>query len=107
LTNKSIAGEIIADYEAGVDSIGRDPPRAYTKDTISGIHSMTKLVTAVAALQCVERGLLTLDEDISKYCPEWKEPQVLLGFDGDEPILRKAKGFINMRYCPYTIEYIH
>jgi CubicO group peptidase (beta-lactamase class C family) len=91
-------GKIIAEYEGGIDSIARTPPREYTKNTISTIHSMTKLVTAIAVLQCVERGLVSLDEDISNYLPEWKNPHVLEGFNGEEPILRPAEGFISLRY---------
>ena len=43
--------------------------------------SATKLMTAVAALQCVERGLILLDEDITRVLPEWKDPFILEGFD--------------------------
>jgi methyl acetate hydrolase len=92
-----LPGDIIADFAAGIDSIDRDPPRPYTKDTISAIHSMTKLVTAIAVLQCVDRGLVALDDEIWKLLPQWKDPQVLEGFNGDEPILRKANGQITLR----------
>jgi len=41
------------------------------------IASMTKAVTAVAIMQLVENGLLKLDDPVSKYIPEFKDPQVL------------------------------
>jgi CubicO group peptidase (beta-lactamase class C family) len=42
--------------------------RPFQLDMVCAIASMTKLMTAVAALQCVEAGLITLDEDVAKYC---------------------------------------
>jgi len=43
--------------------------------------SMTKLMTAVAALQSVEAGLVTLDEDVSKHLPSIGKYGILIGFD--------------------------
>lgn len=45
------------------------------------VASFTKLMTAVSVMQCVERGLLDLDADISAILPEWKSPDIILGFD--------------------------
>jgi|TARA_R110002003_G_scaffold702_7_gene21143 CubicO group peptidase (beta-lactamase class C family) len=42
---------------------------------------MTKLMTAVAALQCVEAGLVTLDEDVSKHMPSIGKYGIITGFD--------------------------
>ena len=42
---------------------------------------MTKLMTAVAALQCVEAGFITLDEDVSRYLPGIGKHGILTGFD--------------------------
>jgi len=42
------------------------------------IASMTKSVTATAIMQLVERGLMKLDDPVSKYIPEFKDPQVLI-----------------------------
>jgi hypothetical protein len=57
----------------------------------SGWHP-TKLFTAVAALQCVDKGLVSLDEDISRVLPELKTPVILKGWDENEqPILEEVK----------------
>ncbi|MFH1320082.1 MAG: serine hydrolase domain-containing protein [Bacteroidota bacterium] len=48
------------------------------KDDIFRMASMTKALTAVAVLQLYERGLLFLNEKVSKYIPEFKSPQVLI-----------------------------
>ncbi|TAQ87680.1 hypothetical protein B7494_g3972 [Chlorociboria aeruginascens] len=68
-------------------------------DTTMWIASCTKLLTAIAVLQCVEKGLLDLDDDISTVLSEWKEPQILIGFHATtgEPILEKAKERITLR----------
>ena len=50
--------------------------RAMEKDAIFRLMSMTKPVIALAALTLYDAGLFTLDEPISKHCPEWAEPKV-------------------------------
>lgn len=37
---------------------------------------MTKLVTAVAVMQLVERGLISLDDDVREVIPELKDMKV-------------------------------
>ncbi|TDZ25170.1 Acyltransferase LovD [Colletotrichum orbiculare MAFF 240422] len=67
-------------------------------DAVHWIASCTKLVTTIAVLQCVERGQLKLDEDISSILPEWKDPKILTGFDEkNEAQFRPAKRFITLR----------
>ncbi|MEQ5839502.1 beta-lactamase family protein [Paraburkholderia acidicola] len=50
--------------------------------------SMTKAVATTAALQFVEKGLLSLDATVESILPEFGQLQVLEGFDGDTPRLR-------------------
>ena len=50
---------------------------------------MTKALTSVAALQLVEQERLRLDQTVSSVIPAFGELQLLEGFDGDEPRLRK------------------
>ena len=50
--------------------------------------SMTKAVATTAALQFVEKGLLSLDATVDSILPEFGQLQVLDGFDGDQPRLR-------------------
>ena len=47
------------------------------EDAIYRIASMTKIVTAIAALQLWEKGLYELDEPVSKYLPVFKDVRVL------------------------------
>ena len=53
--------------------------RAMEKDAIFRLMSMTKPVIALAALTLYDEGKFTLDEPISKHCPEWEEPKVKEG----------------------------
>lgn len=61
----------------------QSPPRRplVTEASTFCLASATKLVTSVATVQCVERGLISLDEDIADYLPEWRDVVNLKGFD--------------------------
>jgi methyl acetate hydrolase len=63
------------------------------------LASMTKFVTCISCYQLVDRGVLTLDDPaiVTKYLPELKDLEILDGYDGDKPILRKAKKQITLR----------
>ena len=50
-------------------------------DSMFAIASMTKAITATAALQLVEQGKVQLHEPVSKYLPELGKLDVLTGFD--------------------------
>ena len=51
------------------------------KDTIFNIASMTKAVTSVGVMMLVDEGRLGLDDEVSKYLPGFKNPQVLSKVD--------------------------
>lgn len=73
-----------------------------SKDTVFFLASTTKLITAVAAMQCVERGLIGLDEPVGKHLPELDNPSIIeswqQGEDGkEEPILRQAVDQVTLR----------
>jgi len=50
-------------------------------DSILLLASCTKLLTSIAALQCVERGLIGLDDDTAGLLPELAALPVLASFD--------------------------
>jgi CubicO group peptidase (beta-lactamase class C family) len=66
-------------HVAGSMSIGGPPVR---RDTIFRISSMTKPVTAAAAMILVEEGRLRLDEPVDALLPELANRQVLKRIDG-------------------------
>lgn len=53
-----------------------DPSRPMRTDTLFRMASMTKPVTAVAILMLLEEGKLLLSDPVSKFIPEYKNPQV-------------------------------
>jgi CubicO group peptidase (beta-lactamase class C family) len=54
--------------------------RALKRDDIFRIASQSKAVTATAVMMLWEEGKFKLDDPISKYIPEFKNPQVLKSF---------------------------
>ena len=72
----------------GTREIGKNAPM--TLDTVVWIASMTKAITATAAMQLVERGKLSLDRPATDVVPELAKAQVLDGFDGAGQPRRRA-----------------
>src|SRR2546427_4821128 len=71
----------------GRRELGKDA--AMSLDTVVWIASMTKAITATAAMQLVERGKLALDAPAGQLVPDLAKAQVLDGFDaGGRPRLR-------------------
>ena len=64
--------------------------------------SASKLVTGVAAMQCVERSLIGLDDDVLAFVPELRDIQLLTGYDQDDkPMLVKPKEKITLRFVHF------
>ncbi|KAF5025998.1 hypothetical protein F66182_1900 [Fusarium sp. NRRL 66182] len=61
-------------------------------DDVVCLASGTKLIATIAAMTCVEDGLLTLEGDLSSIAPELAEKQILTGFseEDDTPLLEPA-----------------
>ena len=69
------------------------------EDAVFLLASQTKLLTAVAALQIVEKGLIAFDDNVEELLPELAAQQVLTGFDEDDkPILVARTEPITFRY---------
>ncbi|KAE8314452.1 beta-lactamase/transpeptidase-like protein [Aspergillus transmontanensis] len=97
-------------------AFGDDTADIADTDAVHWIASLTKFVTTIAVMQCVERGQLDLDSDIGKVLPEWQNPQILTGFnEKDEPIFRPATKAITLRqvicilrpYCGMAYVFMH
>ncbi len=66
--------------------------------TVFRIASMTKAITAAAAMQLVEAGKLALDQPAGEVVPGLAAPRVLEGFDAaGRPMLRPARGTVTLR----------
>jgi len=71
--------------EAQIDAIGAadlSGDRAVTPDTIFRISSMTKPITAVAALILLEECVLRLDEPVDRFLPELADRRVVRDIAG-------------------------
>ncbi|KAH7311515.1 beta-lactamase [Stachybotrys elegans] len=67
-------------------------------DDVLFIASSTKLITTIAALQCVEKGRLTLDGDLTSISQDLASKRVLKGWTSDdEPLLEPSAGPMTLR----------
>ncbi len=79
----------------------READKPVAEDTIFRIYSMTKPITAVAAMICYEDGQFQLDDPIAKFLPEFAEMRV---WDGNhnspngELNTVPAEGYITVRH---------
>jgi CubicO group peptidase (beta-lactamase class C family) len=55
------------------------------QDTLWRIYSMTKPVTSVAAMQLYEQGRVRLNDEVSRYLPEFADMRVLVGGNAEQP----------------------
>jgi methyl acetate hydrolase len=85
-------------YEAGFGERVAGSGIAMTPDTVCWIASMTKAVTATAAMQLVEQGKLSLDVPAAEVVPYLGTVEVLEGFDrGGQPLMRPPRRPITLR----------
>ncbi|MGH7120416.1 MAG: serine hydrolase domain-containing protein [Acetobacteraceae bacterium] len=85
-------------YEAAFGRRDMTKPEAMTTDTVFWIASMTKALVSAAAMQLVEQGKVTLEQDLGAILPELAKPQVLEGWDKTgAPRLRPARGAVTLR----------
>lgn len=89
-------GHEILHKSYGYSDIEREKPTR--KDDIFRIASMTKAITTVGVMILYERGYFLLNDPISKYLPEFKNPQVIVKSDSLGNILetRPAKREISI-----------
>jgi len=81
----------------GKRALGAEAPM--TPDTVFWIASMTKALTATAAMQLIEQGRLGLDAEAARWAPELAALQVLTGFDAKgQPQTRAPKRAITVRH---------
>lgn len=84
IDNKQVAGMVnlvmrngkVVHYQAH-GSKGANDDRPLKKDDLFRIYSMTKPITAVAAMQLYEQGKFQLSDPVAKFVPELKDVKVL------------------------------
>ncbi|KAK8062479.1 hypothetical protein PG997_014576 [Apiospora hydei] len=105
------AGFIVVDrngiiYEGASGRLAFAPGSApFTTRSLVWLASMTKLLTAVAALQLVDRGLLTMDQDLRSLEPELAAMEILRGFD-DDGHAGEGKPILEPNTRPITLHHL-
>jgi methyl acetate hydrolase len=76
-----------------------DAPGPMTLDSVFRIASMTKAITATAAMQLVEAGRIGLEQPIGELLPFTRDVKVLEGFDdAGKPRLRPTSKAVTVRH---------
>ncbi|GLR72041.1 serine hydrolase domain-containing protein [Agaribacter marinus] len=75
----------------------REAQTPMSEDTIFRIYSMTKPITAVAALTLWEQGLFHMNDPIEKHLPELKNLKVYVSGEGDDMVLEDAKSSVTVK----------
>lgn len=92
---------VIYQGAAGHTAPAADAPK-FAPDSQTWVASMTKLVTAVCAMQLVEKGAIGLDDDVRPLVPQLAEAKILRGFVGDDaPYLEENTTPITLRYVDH------
>ena len=81
-------------YDNAIGTRGMDDDRPLEKDALYRIYSMSKPITAVAAMQLYEQGEFRLNSSVAEFIPEFGELKVHAG-DGDPVPLNRP---MNMRH---------
>lgn len=74
----------------------RETNTPLSEDTIFRIYSMSKPITAVAAMTLWEQGKFHMHDPISKYLPELSKLKVYVSGSGDDMVLEDAKSQIRI-----------
>jgi CubicO group peptidase (beta-lactamase class C family) len=75
----------------------REAGKPMARDAMFRICSMTKPITSVAVMMLYEEGKFLLDDPVSKYLPEFKNPKVLVKPASGEPYSIPATKEITIR----------
>ncbi len=81
-----------------MESVGTQAPGDNTpidKDTIFRIYSMTKPIISVATMSMVEDGLISLDDPVGKFIPEFSDLQVINRETGE---ISQAQNVMTIRH---------
>lgn len=105
-------GQEVCYVESGMADIEADSP--ITRNTIFRLYSMSKPITATAAMKLVEDGILDLAEPVSSFFPSFAEPTVerdgkLSGCDREitvQELLHMTSGLVYGGRGGLTGEYI-
>lgn len=85
----TITGEQL--YTLSKGTLSQDSSTKVDFDAVYGMASLTKLMTTVAIMICVDRGQISLDDDIAPILPDLCAPPVLYGVGSEGRCLIKPR----------------
>lgn len=94
--NNAVGTEIYSKL-AGYNSLAPDAPPV-REDAVLRLASATKLITSIALLQCIDKGLIGLDEPLTEILPEFKDKDILTNVEGSDCTFVKSKTPITARH---------
>ncbi|KAL4803331.1 beta-lactamase/transpeptidase-like protein [Aspergillus unguis] len=86
------SGKTIYKKSSGSSSTDLNNASALDMNSLYWIASMTKFITAIAAVQLIEQGVLDLDSDVRARVEELRDVKVLKGMDSDQPVYEDLEG---------------
>ncbi|KAI0538971.1 beta-lactamase/transpeptidase-like protein [Xylaria digitata] len=90
-------GNVLYSKFCGKSSLREGNDSSFRADTICAIASMTKLMTAVSVLQCVEDGVLNLDQDIRHLIPGMGKYGIITSFEDGNAKLEQNSVSVTLR----------
>ena len=79
-------------YYGSAGMADQEANRAWQRNTLVTIYSMTKPITGVTLMSLYEEGLFDLEDPLAQYLPEYAETKVFSGVDDEgEPILEAPR----------------
>lgn len=93
-------GNVLYKHAAGRQSLADDAP-PLDPDSAVSLGSAGKIITHIAALQLVERGILNLDESVLEFLPELSSCELITGIDKDDQrilLTQQTKQPITLRH---------
>lgn len=93
----SSSGKELYSKIAGYDSLSPDAS-PLREDAVLKVASATKLITSIALLQCVDKGLIRLDEPLTKILPEFDGKEILTKVSGSDFTFDRSKTAITARH---------
>ncbi len=81
----------------GVQSLDDCDDTPINENTLLTLTSCTKIVTAIAILQVIEKGLIGLDDPIDEVLPELAALKILIAMNDGKPTFVERKNPMTLR----------
>lgn len=93
----NMTGSFTYSRSFGKRSMNEDDDDSIDEDTILTLTSCTKIVTAIAVMQVVEKGLIGLDDKVDEFLPELSKLKILTAMDAGKPTLVERENPLTLR----------